>query len=484
MNIKIIDEDGNFFCYAPTLAKSPFIQREDFLSDVPADLGKQIYLDLSPLLLPRLNLSSQELGNLVSGFSNNYVFTGVTLQPHSEETLSHVYVAAANRKKKLNLKVTSPAFEKYIFGYAGTDPILTRSPDRWITVETTETVALGDIAFSLGRALDKDLWTLSENHNLLLYRAVQHHPKGYFLPDDPSSEKLRTELLEISDSKLPAEKKPVANLVLGPSADLKFTIPQQFSGITNALTANGFDIRVTFETFMDKADLYYVVGREAWLDNLKFFDALLRLMDSKRSHVYVPVILHPWGEIRNLRRWKKIRKHFHIPDTEEGWISEIPAFLKERGRKIEWGGGVLPKGAGMTFLRSEPIRHAGGNIALSELVGTQTLALILQSGNHFLVNGYPLKMEAGYVLSRLAGGALKAPTLAYVSAGKFRTAAFALEETYLSLKLPALDLPREWRMTVYGADGIRAEETAVPGSEAIDARIKAGELLLIEAVLP
>ena len=41
INLKIVDEEGNFFCYAPTLEKRPFIQREDFLSDLIAELDKR-----------------------------------------------------------------------------------------------------------------------------------------------------------------------------------------------------------------------------------------------------------------------------------------------------------------------------------------------------------------------------------------------------------------------------------------------------------
>ncbi len=492
LNIRILDDEGNFFCYAPNLVRNPFVQRDDLLSDYLSVLDKQgsneaggikIFLDLSPLGSGPFKLSSDDYGRVVSGLASNYVFTGATTDSLPDEALNFTQLSAANSHKKLILRATCPAFEKYVYAYAGRDQNLTRSPDLWVTSEDASSIAAGDLAFGLGRALAKEVWPSSQNHNLLLYRAVQHLPPGYFITGNSFKDTIRSEILELY-REFPENKKPVANLVLGASMGPRFLVREQMSGIVSALTANGFEIRVTFESFMKGADLYYVIGRDEWLDNLPFFDKLIRLLDTKKSHVYSPVILHPVGEIKNRSRWKNLRKHFHVPDTEVGWVDEIPEFLKEKGKKISWGGGRPPKGAGMTFLRADAVRHAGGQVVLSDLVATQTLALIIKSKNHFLVNGNPLELEAGYILSRLMGGALRAPTLAFVDSGRHRTAAYAVEDTHISVKIPTPEPPREWRKVIFDENGKIRENVLVPGSNVLETDLLRNELLVLEAVLP
>src|SRR3989338_36707 len=197
VNVKILDEEGNFFCYSKALERPPFIQRQDSLSDFISELNKEglnetqgfkIFLDISRLARGRFRFSPREFSGLVSGLSDHYVFTGITSEPMTEEAQNFIYLAASDSGKKLNLRAVSPAFENYIFPYAEMDLNLTRSPERWIASDATSTIIVGDIAFALGRALEKPVWASSADHNLLLYRAVQYFPSGFFLqvPEKPT----------------------------------------------------------------------------------------------------------------------------------------------------------------------------------------------------------------------------------------------------------------------------------------------------------
>lgn len=490
VNLEILDEDGNLYFFSPELDRKPFIQREDTLADVLAALNKQGWnkeghltmLDLSPLSDKRFRLSPRRIGSVIEGLSGHYVFTDVLCEPLSSESLSFVYLAAVQSGKKLNMKITSPGFENYVLDYAGTDPKLARSPHRWIVHDTTGTLAAGDIAFSLAADLKIPVWASSPVRNLVLYREVRDIPEGFIL--DSEAPGLREDIIELRKLEAAKEKKPVANLVLAPSKPPKFTFPEMFGGIMNALSANGYEVRVTFEQFLDKADLYYIVGREDWLDNLPFFNKVLHILDHKRSMFYGPVILHPTGEIKNRSHWEEIRKLFKIPATETGWINEIPAFVKEKGRNTAWGGNPIPKGAGMTFIRAKQVQDFGGDVLLSGLSGTQTVAMILRDGNHYLVNGAPLPMEADYIISKLAGGAFEAPAGAAVTTGRQRCAAYAFEDTRLGLRFPAPEPPSQWRKIVYDKDGKRVQDILIPGSKVLEADLRAGELLVLQAVSP
>lgn len=459
---------------------SDFIARLD-KAGLNEEGGFKTFLDISPLSRERFKIGPRDLGGLITGFSDNYVFTDVLIEPFSSEAMGFAYLAAVETKKRLNFKAASPGFEDYVFSYALIDPKLTRSPDRWITADSTGALAAGDVAFGLGRALERPVWASSLSPNLLYFRAVQYCPLGFLLLRGQETPEARREIQEIARLERPKSKKPIANLVLGPGKKPKFNLPRALSPIVNALNANGYEIRVSFDSLIKKADLYYVIGREEWLENLPFFDELLRLADARRSRFYGPLIFHPFGEIQNRSRWKSLRKHFHIPDTEEGWVNEIPFILKERGVKIAWGGGDPPQGAGMTALRADAVRHAGGEVFISELVANQTLAVILKAGNHYLVNGSPLDFEAGYILAQMFGKGLGAPTRAYVSAGRFQTAALALEDTRVSVRIPTPEPPQQWRKTVYDPEGKRSEDVLIPGSGSITADLLAGELLILSA---
>ena len=490
-SLSVIDEYWNIYLYAPALQRRPFVQREDLLSNYISALdakgkneaGKfRTFVDLSPLVRVRQTFSSGELGEVVAGLSNNYVFTDVLCAPHTNEALSFAFLAAVEGGKKLNLLASSPGFDRYVTGYAGTDPFLTRSPHRWITEDSTATLAAGDIAFALGADLKIPVWASSSDRALLLYRAAQGLPQGYLLSAE--NRDLRGEIINLHKLPVSSSSQPVANLVLGPSNDPKFTFPEMYGGIVNALAANGFDIRVTFGKLLKKADLYYVVGREDWLEDMGFFREVMRVLDARRSRFYGPVILHPMGEIKNKSLWADVRKHFGIPATEKGWLDEIPAAVKEKGRSIAWGGYRPPKGAGMSFLRSEKVRHGGGQVLLSELVGTQTLGLIFRNKNHFLVNGSPLAFEAGYILSKMAGGALEVPVMAAVTANRNLVAAYAFEDPRLSLRIPSPDASGDWIQTRYDALGAKVAEETLPLAANFSADLAAGELVVVKKAAP
>ena len=475
VSLDILDDGGNVL--------------DETLNDVLASLDKQGWnaehmtmLDVSYLSNRKRRLSARRTGRFIEGLSDRYVFTDIVCASLSNEALSFAYLAAVEGKKKLNLKVTSPGFERYVLDYAGTDPKLARSPHRWIVADTTDTLAGGDAAFALGAALNIPVWDSSDDRNLVLYREARDVPEGFVLDDEAPG--LREEILGLRKARGAKEAKPVADLVLAPSKDPAYTFTEFIGGAMSALSANGYDVRVTFETLLDKADLYYVIGRDDWLENLPFFKKITALMDSKLSKFYGPVILHPTGRVKESGPWADIRAHFKIPMTETGWIGDIPAFVKEKGRDTAWGGGSIPAGAGMTFIRAKEVQDAGGDVLLSGLSNTQTVALILRNGNHFLVNGAPLPREADYILSKLAGGALREPAPVAVSAGRKVTAAYALDDARLILRLPMPEPPPHWREIIYGRDGRRGVDKTIPGTLLIKEDLLAGELLVLLAVSP
>lgn len=552
-DIEIMDREGNFYFYSPTLEKLNWIQQPDLLTDFLKEwnaggnalTGKKgggetlssfrmsAALNFSALARRTDDLegwfnpstqkpSAKQAGEILLDLQEHYTFTDLTTEPFSQESQSVIYWGLNATRTKLNLITMSPAFERYLFGSVYYDKGLSKFPDRLVAYDSSHypmeagaalpTVGLGDIVFALGRTLDKEVWCgyasdsgfpAYSEHNLLLYRTVQYAPKGYLLfPRGNSSylydpkafnfhADIKKDILEFYELGKISEKrkKPIANLVLSSQAEPDFSLPCFLEPISNALLANGYEIKVTFGQLLDGAELYYVVNSDEWLKNIPFFDALLHLLDYRKSHFYGTVILHPMGEILQSGGWKKIRENFKIPATEKGWVSDLPSSVSVRGRQISWKGSgcgepsrTLPaQNYGMTFIRDGETRSNSGEVILSKVVENETLALILKSGNHFLINGNFLHLEASWFLSHLMGGALKSPVLAYVTAGRERTAALAIADTTLKIKIPTLETASNWRVVLFNRKGQRIRDDRPPPGEMFEIHLRPYELVILDS---
>lgn len=523
-DIEIIEPNGNFYFYSPTLAKLNWTQGPDLLSDLVREwegynhqsrkVPISLHLNFSTLAryiqeklakFPRHTKkpAPKETGMVSLDLQENYKFSDLTSEPFPFEFQNILSAAIPPPIKKLNLLTTHPEFETFLSLAALNGKLTEVLPGRFFVREqalypTTQTeilpsVGLSEIVASLAQEHQKEFYYGVDSRlspNLLLYRTFLHPIDGYLFFSDlettpsqslPDIRDLRKTLLEVSQLKTASKKKPVANLVLSAHAS-ELQLAQFIEPIVNALLANGYELKITFGEIAKGADLYYITNSNEWLKNLAFFEELLTLLDYRKSRFYGTVILHPTGELLTAGRWKKIRQHFKIPESEKGWVADLPSEVVIKGKKIPWRGNVSGGRKGMSFLRESQVRILGGEVLLSEVFQNETFALILRSGNHFLVNGNALHLQASAFLSNLIGGRLLSPVNAYVSSNSHGIAALSLEETALTLQLPFFQVDQKWKVLRY-INGKKISEETIQHSDFFETQLKPFELLLLVPLL-
>ena len=523
VNLEIMDDRGGYYFYSPILEESRWTRNPDLLDglfralDDPAGPfhGKPVLVSMDFSGFVRgasrraRELSAGRIADFLEELGRNYTFTDLTSEPFSADDHNVLFAGLGPDRKTLNIRALYPDFEEYLYQAAFYDKSFTRAADRFITRDASlyppgapsgkarspayPTVGFGDFLFAFGRSLDREVWAGSaggtglpegSEHNLLVYRAAQYAPRGYFVLSNKGDfnigRQTREDILRVQDRSRDHGKKPVANLVMGSGRKEMIPLPVFVEPIFNALLSAGYEVETSFRELREGADLYYIVGGKEWLDDLPFFETVLRLLDHRRSRFYGPVILHPMAEIKSAKFWKDVREHFHIPPTERGWIRNLPATVRERELRVRWKGALPYKGAGMTRLGAVNIRAKGGDALASETVGGETLALILRSGNHYLVNGNFLHLEASYFLSKMMGGAIAWPASAYVTSGRYRTAVLAAEESDVKVKIPVLEPAGSWTWRVYDAGGNLREEKEMEGGPVFEVHLGPHELAVLE----
>ena len=532
-SFEIADSSGRLYCFSPAMERLGWDHQPDRLGPLlraMPDLDRpgarpKVWIDLSAFSRQAAGVGdwppslrrpgSEDAGQIAADLQDYYSYDGLLAGPMPGELQSSLYWTAGVLRKKLAVVAESPALETMLRPSSGKKAerelqhrFVTRDTRTYPLKASADAAppdfALGDLAFALARSQKKkEAWAgcgATDGregflHNALVYRAAQYAPRGFVVfPPGPGSflydparfdfgrrvlpDVLRFRPLALEKSEARA---PVADLVLG-SQGRGPSLPAFIEPVMNALLANGYEVRVTFDDFLPKADLYYVANSEDWLANLPFFHKLIDLLDERKSRFYGPVILHPTGEIADRGPWKKLREFFKIPPSEKGWIGDLPESVDERGREIAWKGTVPGARVGMTSIRAQAVRSNYGDVMLSEYFQSRELALILRNGTRYLVNGNFLHLEAAYFLSKAMQSALQAPALAYVTSGRFRTAALALADTQLRLKVPVLDPADQWTITVFEASGRQVQEDTIPGREVLELNLKAGDLALVRQV--
>lgn len=535
IDIELLDDQGGFYFFSASLIIERWIQQEDYLSDFLRDLEnpenpfynrKNFRVSLNFTQLSRRmredwkgkkgdKLSHKQMGEFAYDLKNHYDPDDLTSEPFDEGYEKALFISLEEDQRSFNMIGKSPWFESFFYAAAYSDRDLVMRPERLISFDTAlyptqgqkvmPSIGLGDVVLSLGRTLGQDVWASCvsgqgldpySEHNLFLYRTIQYAPDAFLVvPNsenayvfDPELFSLKKNITEsVKKYYIPYEsraKKPVANLVLGAKRDTEVRLPVFIEPIINALHSNGYEIRVTFGKLLKRVDLYYVVNSEEWLYDDAFFKKLVRLLHHRKSRFYGTVILHPQEEIIDRSKWKEVRAFFKIPSTETGWIKDLPSTINLKERKVSWKGSVESENYGMTNLRAERIHDFLGEVVLSEIYEGESIALILKAENHYLVNSNFLHLEAAYFLSELVGGALQAPVLAYVTAGKDRTVALGVEETELELKVPTPVIPENWRITLYDPKGNLSWTEVVKGEEIFKIGLNPMELVVLEADHP
>lgn len=521
LDLEVVSSTGNYYYNSLVLNESAWSSPGDRLKpfsdqwsrlDKSTDTAKiRLLADLSNLswLLwsedlpsPLSRLSPYQAEQTLFDLAEHYRFNEILVPPLPPEYMPTFLGFFQGTRKKLNLSLQSPYWDRYVASPEFDEATLLRHASRFTAVEadlsdgallgrTSQSIASVDAAFNWARTVDKSIWMdLGSPHparrNLILYRALQFAPAGWIGAqrdfDQFEREELKADFAEFYPlaRNLPKTGRKVANLILGSKQDGEPLISEYIDPILNALQANGFEVHITFRKIEEGADLYYVVGGRDWLTDAAFFDALVDLMDHQKSRFYGTVVLHPLGEIPNSGPWVRIRKLFKIPGGEKGWIKDLPEHVVLRQKKTAWRANKQSPMRGMTRIRTIPTEQSGGKVALSQVFEGGTLALILKAGPHYLVNGNFLHLEASFFLSKMLGEAIQVPSNIYVTANRRRTCALAVAHGILKLKVPTPEVRSEWRLVRFNAEGLRVSDERIPGKDVFEAEMAPYELLLLD----
>lgn len=328
-------------------------------------------------------------------------------------------------------------------------------------------------------------------HNLALFRAIQG---SVLIPSSAKSpfydpgrfnidQETRNDIVELS-AKLrngrQAEK--TANLVVCVAQkNLSRADAARWAGpAMNALQASGYKVRVSFDRVLPGCGLYYFLVQDASV-SAETYSKLEKMLEAGMNGSGPAVILHPLSEIRNSGLWKKIRRIFGIPSSEIGRLENPPESAQFAGKSALWGDRGRIKEFGMTLIRERRVNDEGGSVILSAVSHSETIAFILRSGNCYLVNGNYLDFEASYFLSRLMGDFLLAPALANVTLTPYGTAALAVADTDLKIKMSSLAAADTWKLILFNAEGSKVREESVPNNEIFEIRLHPWELLILIA---
>jgi hypothetical protein len=327
--------------------------------------------------------------------------------------------------------------------------------------------------------------------NVCIYRALQFAPVYYgFVPagyDEPPyinkqdqaflrrfhyKRDLLPLILEF-ERKPSDAKKPVANLIIqrnpGRSGKMETEVydaayPSTIGTITNAITAAGYDLRVTFgKPHKGNADLYYlfVVGKSDDLGLHKEIPGNLRaLMDSGK-----PVFLQCMLALPAKGAWKHVRKKLglvggdeEIDSIQAGPFGPIPkyaefrfpegtAHVRYRGFNFdveeEGQAGRDPLYQTLSYLKCADIEKSKsakilvrGRISMGKR-RSGDVALVTRKGSNYFVNGGFLHLAFSSVLANLMAKkpVFGKPGFVYLTSGSTRSAVFAAADAKLDVRL-------------------------------------------------
>ncbi len=292
--------------------------------------------------------------------------------------------------------------------------------------------------------------------------------------------------------KRPTASRPVANLILCPprraAADsdahdlFDASVVGSADAVTNALLAAGFDLRVTQDAPCDGAALRYVIaaGRceEVGMDE-DLPDAIARLIDQE-----APIVVQSIGAPGGGAGWRRATAALGLPSRpherafswEEPLRSPIPEqasweFANGGATSIRFRGFVLaddPENLGRSALYHVFSELGEPPHAKVRVRSTEGEVLVTEREGRWFVNGNFLHLEFSQVLANLVADGdapFEAPTYAYVSTDRERSAVFAAADTEVRVRVRSGTRVRQWDAsgTAMADPTVRVEDGVLTG---------------------
>lgn len=315
--------------------------------------------------------------------------------------------------------------------------------------------------------------------NVILFAQLQHRPErfsieetnwDYLIWDETFNfqNHVGNEVAEFTPQCFGS--RPIANLIYhGATLPGTTTVPSYLAGlvavpaIVNTLTSLGYRVVPTVDSVLPEASAYYclLLGGADAATTVPLPAYVVSLLQG--GH---PVFLHPSVGIPDETDgggWAPVRQFFGLPPGETMTLqNSIPQVVSANGFPVRWGGVrflLIPR---IEILASAQIDTSSARVSLSGSVSGQDVALVIQSGNKFLVNSNVLHLESSYVLSGLLSGPLNCPADADVASDNGKLIVFAEDDTDIDLDVPWPGLTHLIRYNPIG-DRVLDTETALHG---------------------
>lgn len=332
----------------------------------------------------------------------------------------------------------------------------------------------------------------------------------------------------VSDAKNHMVSRPIANLIIDyPMApifshDYNYMKSLSMDMIMNTLSASGYDVVISEEP-LAYADMYYVwthatsmtadgwkdepdaydgntemtkayywlyatTGEEPsdeavveWASKDKFNDlseALLGLKDSGK-----PVIYHQMNDIPEGQNWMKLLDYYGLSHDYE-IIASMPDTVAYDGETYSYSGlsSVYEGEPSQLLMHGFEATNSGyadnvDVIVYGDVEG-QSIPMILEKDNVYLLNGNSLHMNVSTLLAKDLAGYCQSSSNAYMTMHEDMATVFATVDERVTLKIT--DEPLSVNVRIYDVEGNLREDSVVASDGTVDRMLYAYELMVVE----
>lgn len=546
VNVQVTVSDGTYFWNSQLLDEHPeynYVKGPDLLTPIIREAHKRgIFVSMGIETLGRVILENGGISEYGTFGSNNPLRkTNPDIRPLTSDELYQVIRELASigadaiyekgySRRDSDMDAIRDAIEEtgltwiHFFGDYKGRPDVIASQDYVLYPETknngTSAVEIGfqDIYFGHGRAIGKKAFVATGSSlvfpelqkNFMLFRTVESDPAGYLFDGaTDSSRRLLNSInfdfetnvkadIHMVSKKL--EEKPIANLVLNRPSEDDTLLLSYFNGedpsilptVCTAIEAAGYDLRVSYNSIIEDADLYYVIsfcgeqGEEEFYDDLPY-DQLGLLLYSN-----TPTIIHPATPLSDSGNWAEIRTYFGLEaDGDYPTIYDMPETVTApfepsyglKGATTPFKGiryAVVPATA--RILESD-VSSPAEVVLAGNVDSAGDIALILRRENKFLINSSVIHLMSHYILANILSTLhedlsipYESPCFAYVVRGN-QTAILACGTTEVNLNLPSWPVSGHRFSSTGNRTTITYSELVTP----FTATLTKGELIILES---
>ena len=331
--------------------------------------------------------------------------------------------------------------------------------------------------------------------NVLRFVQLQHHPDRFSIEEQNHSflisggfnfaDYIGTEVTALGEEAI--GERPIANLVLDASALFSGSyIPTWHASLVSSpavvgtFTQLGYKVIATVDSVLPEAEMVYVLlaGGTDISNVAPLPDYVLDLIADTR-----PVFIQPTYGIpddNDAPTWLPLRQHFGLPSGEtQTLFNEIPDTVIFNGHPTMWGGVQLYLTPSVELLPASQVDTSVATVVLSGDVLGQETALVIEHGNHWVVNSGVVHLEASFVFSSLLGGPSNEPAGADIMLADGTGLIFAEYATSIDVDLPWDGVSRVRRFDPLGNPTSDIELDLFGNYSAMMAR---GELVILSSL--